>query len=464
MFSILLQFSNFNFPPYFSSSSLKSSTESLVFSDENSEYTEVIYSDPLDALEKATDTRISDGNPDYDPNADQNEEAIYEEAGKKLVMPAKSSPTQSPKRRKRATISDTSNKYFWRENSKFPNFKFFPGVPILNREEKILQRRSHSYLMQSGPGKLSGRHNETKRLSAVLSRYIKPISKQSWQIDSSSWEFLNKTEETNTAEESTTETSKQIDSGLDSTLSFTETNKIKKTQSEEKSEDKDSVYESEMGTLDTNSAESQQYSKSSQLSETQQKIKDYIQSELNCDKWLFGKMVSQFLECTKQVHAQHILSTLRNVRQFMNGMKNYLIRHGEGDLHVMISEERTKLNSDQFLNVDLLLEESMNTLIIGPLTDYLRQSLQQHLQSIENKTVSALNTITEESEDSYKLKNARDKMAFEDCMRQVKDTLSPLDKLAHLLTGIKVVSNAVSIVFSMYFTILIIFYMFLTGG
>ena len=53
-----------------------------MFSDENSEYTEVIYSDPLDALEKATDTRISDGHPDYDPNADQNEEAIYEEAGK----------------------------------------------------------------------------------------------------------------------------------------------------------------------------------------------------------------------------------------------------------------------------------------------------------------------------------------------------------------------------------------------
>jgi len=235
-----------------SSSSLKSSTESLVFSDENSEYTEVIYSDPLDALEKATDTRISDGHPDYDPNADQNEEAIYEEAGKKLVVQS-SSPTQSPKRRKRATISDTS-------------------VPILNREEKILQRRSHSYLMQSGPGKLSNRQTETKRLSAVLSRYIKPISKQSWQIDSSSWEFLNKAEETNETAESTTETSKQVDSGLDSTLSFTET-KIKKTQQqqqEEKSEDKDSVYESEMGTLETNSAESQQYSKS-QLAETQQK-------------------------------------------------------------------------------------------------------------------------------------------------------------------------------------------------
>merc|ERR1711976_117123 len=118
-----------------SSSSLKSSTESLEFSDEN-ESTEVIYSDPLDALEKATDTRIFD--PDHDPNADQ-EEAIYEEAGKKLVK----SPTQSPKRRKRATISDTS-------------------VPILNREEKILQRRSHSYLIQN-TGKL-GKQTETKRL------------------------------------------------------------------------------------------------------------------------------------------------------------------------------------------------------------------------------------------------------------------------------------------------------------
>ena len=294
--------------------------------------------------------------------------------------------------------------------------------------------------MQSGPGKLSNRQTETKRLSAVLSRYIKPISKQSWQIDSSSWEFLNKAEETNETAESTTETSKQVDSGLDSTLSFTET-KIKKTQpqqqQEEKSEDKDSVYESEMGTLETNSAESQQYSKS-QLAETQQKIKDYIQSELTSDQWLFGKMVSQFLECTKQVHAQHILSTLRNVRQFMNGMKNYLIRHGEGDLHALISEERTKLNSDQFLNVDLLLEESMHALIIGPLTEYLRQSLQLHTKpNVPN------NPMETESAESDKL-NSRDQMAFEDCMRQIKDTLSPLDKLAHLLTGIKVVSNTVS--------------------
>ena len=87
-----------------SSSSLKSSTESLDSSTSEDNSTEVIYSDPLDALEKATDTRIYNC-PEFGEMA---EEAIYEEAGKKLVQ-AKT-PTQSPKRRKRATISDTSKK------------------------------------------------------------------------------------------------------------------------------------------------------------------------------------------------------------------------------------------------------------------------------------------------------------------------------------------------------------------
>ena len=120
---------------------MKSSTESLVFSDENSEYTEVIYSDPLDALEKATDTRISDGHPDYDPNADQNEEAIYEEAGKKLVVQS-NSPTQSPKRRKRATISDTSKSDFLARKFKFSKHDFFRCTYLKQRRKDITKKES----------------------------------------------------------------------------------------------------------------------------------------------------------------------------------------------------------------------------------------------------------------------------------------------------------------------------------
>ena len=73
------------------------------------ESTEVIYSDPLDALEKATDTRIYNC-----PEFDENEEVIYEEAGQKIdIIPTtksispKQSP-KSPKRRKRATMSTST--------------------------------------------------------------------------------------------------------------------------------------------------------------------------------------------------------------------------------------------------------------------------------------------------------------------------------------------------------------------
>ena len=62
----------------------------------------------MDALEKATDTRIYDC-PEYgDAKVDQ-EEVIYEEAGKKLQQ-INVQVQSSPKRRKRATVSALGNK------------------------------------------------------------------------------------------------------------------------------------------------------------------------------------------------------------------------------------------------------------------------------------------------------------------------------------------------------------------
>ena len=34
---------------------------------------------------------------------------------------------------------------------------------------------------------------------------------------------------------------------------------------------------------------------------------------------------------------------MRNVRQFCNGMKNYLVKHGEGDFHLVVHQERDKV-------------------------------------------------------------------------------------------------------------------------
>ena len=227
-------------------------------------------------------------------------------------------------------------------------------------EKKILQRRSHSYVQQNpiSHQKLGNfRAIENRRLSAVVTKYFKPIAKQTWQMDSSSWEFLNQTsgspppppveevipvlpkekdestltdtvlsDKSNLIEPNFSEKFRFVDSGLDSTLSYT--NKS----------DSIGYQQSELGTLNAPSEKSQ-------LSKSRERIKDYVINQLSTadSNGLFGKMIAQFLDCTKRVGKKQIMVTLRNVRQFMNGMKNYLIRHGEGDLHCIINEERTKV-------------------------------------------------------------------------------------------------------------------------
>ena len=61
----------------------------------------------MDALEKATDTRIYDC-PEYGEDKVDQEEVIYEEAGKKLQQ-INVQVQSSPKRRKRATVSALGN-------------------------------------------------------------------------------------------------------------------------------------------------------------------------------------------------------------------------------------------------------------------------------------------------------------------------------------------------------------------
>ena len=36
---------------------------------------------------------------------------------------------------------------------------------------------------------------------------------------------------------------------------------------------------------------------------------------------------------------------MRNTRQFVNGMKNYLVKHGEGDFHRVVDNERDKVRT-----------------------------------------------------------------------------------------------------------------------
>ena len=101
----------------------------------------------------------------------------------------------------------------------------------------------------------------------------------------------------------------------------------------------------------------------------------------------------------------------------------------------------------------------MHALVIGPLTSRLRDSLRQNL--MEKKSNPSQEPLTSNSDDNSEImKNEvafvtqQTLNAFKDCFIQMKNSVSPLDKLAHMLTGLKVITNAVSFFIFVFFELL----------
>ncbi|XP_055544284.1 uncharacterized protein LOC129729604 isoform X4 [Wyeomyia smithii] len=84
----------------------------------------------------------------------------------------------------------------------------------------------------------------------------------------------------------------------------------------------------------------------------------------------FSRNISNFISCTKESKAAPQV-VMRNMRQFMSGMKNYLVKHGEGEFGNEVQKARSQLKSDEFLNLDSILEEVMHRLVILPLREHL---------------------------------------------------------------------------------------------
>lgn len=106
------------------------------------------------------------------------------------------------------------------------------------------------------------------------------------------------------------------------------------------------------------------------------------------DKTLFGKSVIEFLACTHKSREQNPLTLMSNTRQFMNGIKNYLIRNldspmtaasGCEDLKIQIERERAQLDSTQILNLDSILEDCLQCIVLRPLKARIYYLLVDHL-------------------------------------------------------------------------------------
>lgn len=59
----------------------------------------------------------------------------------------------------------------------------------------------------------------------------------------------------------------------------------------------------------------------------------------------FAQNIDNFIACTRESKESNPQIIMRNIRQFMSGMKNYLVKHGEKGFYKEIERERSKVRN-----------------------------------------------------------------------------------------------------------------------
>ncbi|KAH7700049.1 Protein Sprint, partial [Aphelenchoides avenae] len=174
------------------------------------------------------------------------------------------------------------------------------------------------------------------------------------------------------------------------------------------------------------------------------RIQKYVESLAADETTVFGATLQRFIECTVEAEESDPYVVIRNVRQFLNGIKNYLVKHGEGDLHFLIERESAKLNANEFLNIDAILEAVLHKILLVPVKPHL-----YHLMVRENSRSGALQSLSENLAHVRGMKP--DQLGFPDgtrmpeprqmeqirlCLRKMQHHYSPLKKLENLLRAL----------------------------
>ena len=142
---------------------------------------------------------------------------------------------------------------------------------------------------------------------------------------------------------------------------------------------------------------------------------------------------------------------MRNIRQFMNGIKNYLLKHGEGQLTQMVEQERSKLKPNEFFNIDAILESALHRLVIKPLKNFLYQLfineynkngslklLSRNIKEAQTKSAKELGVRSELLPIDYKAM-----IDIQKHLCRLQQSYSPLKKLEYLLSSISTIYNSV---------------------
>ncbi|XP_015436399.1 PREDICTED: protein sprint [Dufourea novaeangliae] len=165
----------------------------------------------------------------------------------------------------------------------------------------------------------------------------------------------------------------------------------------------------------------------------------------------FSQNIDNFIQCTKEGKEASPHVVMRNMRQFMSGMKNYLVKHGEREFEKEVEKERVKLKANEFLNLDAILEGVMMGLVVRPLREHVYRLFVDHYA-----TTGSLQTLAESIQHAQG-KHVQDlgvrpkiippsDLSLDRILKYI-DRLqkadSPLDKLENLLAAISAIFNSV---------------------
>ncbi|XP_022826801.1 protein sprint isoform X5 [Spodoptera litura] len=163
----------------------------------------------------------------------------------------------------------------------------------------------------------------------------------------------------------------------------------------------------------------------------------------------FAQNIDNFIACTLDSKDTSPQVMMRNMRQFMSGMKNYLVKHGEREFEKEVEKERLKLKPTEFLNLDAILEGVMHRLVVRP----LRARLYTLLAAWHSADVRRLHAAIERAQhatplqlgikESTKVPSSAVLAVISKHFLKMQEADSPLDKLENLLAAISVMFNAI---------------------
>lgn len=165
----------------------------------------------------------------------------------------------------------------------------------------------------------------------------------------------------------------------------------------------------------------------------------------------FSQNIDNFIQCTTEGKEASPHIVMRNIRQFMSGMKNYLVKNGEREFEKEVEKERLKLKANEFLNLDAILEGVMMRLVVRPLRKHVYKLFVDHygdtgslgtladsIQYAQGKHIQELGVRSAIIPPSDVSLNHILKY-----IEQLQVSDSPLDKLENLLSAISAIFNSV---------------------